>query len=53
MIVFSFDTRLHRGKRTKFLVSKSVHPQTIAVVKTRADVLNTQILEINGTIDTS
>lgn len=42
------SSRFHRGQRTKFMLSKLVHPQTLAVVKTRADALNAQILEFDG-----
>ncbi|XP_015783545.1 glycine dehydrogenase (decarboxylating), mitochondrial [Tetranychus urticae] len=35
--------RHHRNKRNKFLISDKVHPQTIAVVKTRASALGTEI----------
>lgn len=40
--------RIHKNKRSRFLISRHVHPQTLAVVQTRAEVLGIEIELIDG-----
>ncbi|CAG2164817.1 unnamed protein product [Oppiella nova] len=43
--------RHHKEKRNKFLVSNNAHPQTMAIVKTRAHALDIQVDAFDGTKD--
>lgn len=40
--------RHHREKRQKFLISNNAHPQTMAIVKTRAEALGIHLDVFNG-----
>jgi glycine dehydrogenase len=40
--------RMHKGKRSRFLLSRHIHPQTLSVVQTRAEALDIQIDLIDG-----
>ncbi|CAG2120077.1 unnamed protein product, partial [Medioppia subpectinata] len=43
--------RHHKEKRNKFLISNNAHPQTMAIVKTRADALGIKMEAFDGTKD--
>lgn len=46
--LIALTIRHHKNKRTTFLVSAEVHPQTREIVKTRADTLGIQVHLFNG-----